>query len=158
MFRMKSKQIALLVAAILIITGSAIAQTPGMEKERGERPCMREGQGEHMMMIPDLTDQQRDQIKTLRVEHMKVMQPLRNQMAEKKARLNTLTTAEKVNMNEINKVIDDIGKMQTQMMKLKEQHHQDVRKLLTDDQRLFFDSHRPMHHEGPQHKAMPHMR
>ncbi|UCF71686.1 MAG: periplasmic heavy metal sensor [candidate division WOR-3 bacterium] len=158
MLRAKSRQTMLLAAAVMVLAGSAYAQKPDMEMEHGGRRCMVEGRGEHMMMIPDITEQQKEQIKSLRVEHMKEMKPLRNQLAEKKARLNTLTTADKVDMSEVNKIIDEIGKMKTGIMKLKEQHRQDVRKLLTDDQRLFFDSHQPMHHEGPQHKAMPHMR
>lgn len=158
MLRLKSKQIVMLTAALLLVATSAFAQMPDTKPERGEKPCMREGKGEHMMMIPDLTEQQKEQMKALRVEHMKEMQPLRNQLEEKKARLNTLTTSDQVNMSEVNKVIDEIGKIQTQMMKLKEQHRQDVRKLLNSDQRVIFDSHRPMRHEGPQHKAMPHMK
>jgi len=157
MLKLRSNKIVLPVAALLLVVTSAFAQMPEMKQDRGEKPCMREGQREHrMMMIPDLNEKQQEQIKQLRVEHMKAMQPLGNQSAEKKARLRTLTTADKVDMAEVNKVIDEIGKMQTQMMKQKEQHRQDVRNLLTEEQRLFFDSHQPMHHEGPQNKAMPH--
>ena len=84
---------------------------------------------------------------------MKAMQPLRNQLGEKKARLRTLSTADKVNMTEVNKIIDDIGAMQTQLMKLKEQHRQEIRKLLNDEQRVMFDAHQPLH-DGPRHEGM----
>ena len=84
---------------------------------------------------------------------MKAMQPLRNQLGEKKARLRTLTTADKVNMTEVNKVIDDIGAMQTQLMKLKEQRRQEIRKLLNDEQRVMFDAHHGSH-DGPRHEGM----
>jgi Spy/CpxP family protein refolding chaperone len=150
---LRSSKIVLPIAALLLVVTSAFAQMPEMRPERG---C--KDRGEHMMMIPDLTEQQAEQIKSMRVEHMKDMQSLRNQMAEKKARLRTLSTADKVNMTEINKVIDEFGKMQTQMMKMREQYRQDIRKLLTDEQRIFFDSHQPMRHEGPHQKAMPHMK
>jgi Spy/CpxP family protein refolding chaperone len=157
MLKLRSNKIVLSVAALLLVVTSAFAQMPEMKPEHGEKEGGCKGRGEHMM-IPDLTDQQAEQIKSMRVEHMKEMQSLRNQIGEKKARLRTLSTVDKVNMTEINKVIDEIGKIQTQMMKMKEQHRQDVRKMLSDDQRIFFDSHRPMHQERPQHKAMPHMK
>ena len=44
--------------------------------------------------------------------------------------------------------IEDIGKIKTEMMKLREQHRQDIRKLLTDEQRVFFDAHQPAHQGG----------
>ncbi len=153
---LRSSKIVLPIIALLFVVTSAFAQMPEMRPERGDKEHECRSQREHMR-IPDLTDQQFEQMKSMRTEHMKEMQSLRNQMMEKKARLRTLSTADKVNMAEINKVIDDIGKMQTQMMKMKEQHRQNIRKMLTEDQRIFFDSHQPMHREGPHHKAMPHM-
>lgn len=151
MLKKKSRHITLLVVAMLLVTGSALAQPPGQGSKHGEGKCPRD----RRMMIPDLTEAQKEQMKELRVELMKAVQPLRNQMGEMKARLRTLSTSDKVNMTEINRVIDDIGKMRTQMMKLRVQHRQDVRKLLTEEQRVFFDVHKPSHRDGPSH-AGPH--
>jgi len=153
---LRSNKIVLPVVALLFLVTTAVAQMPERKPERAEGEGHCKGRGEHMM-VPGLSEQQLEQMKSMRTEHMKEMQSLRNQMAEKKARLRTLSTADKVNMNDINKVIDEIGAMRTQMMKMKEQHRQNIRKMLTDDQRIYFDSHQPMHHEGPHHKAMPHM-
>jgi len=151
---LKSKQIVLSIAALLIIAGSAYAQPPMMERKGAEEQAMHgRKMPEHKGMIPGLAEEQLEQMKTLRTEHMKALQPILNQLGEKKARLHTLTTADKVNMAEVNKVIDDIGKMHTQIMKLKEQHRQEVRKMLNDEQRVFFDSHQPPH-DGPPHEGM----
>lgn len=156
MLKLKSNKIVLPTVALLFLVTTAFAQMPEMKPERAEGEGHCKGRGERMMMIPDLTDQQMEQMKSMRTEHMKEMQSLRNQIGEKKARLRTLSTTDKVNMTEINKVIDEMGEMRTQMMKMREQHRQNIRKMLTDDQRIFFDSHQPMHYEGPHHKAMPH--
>lgn len=153
----RSNKVVFPVVALLFLVTSAFAQMPEMKPEHKDKEHECRGHREHMM-IPDLTDQQLEQMKSMRTEHMKEMQSLRNQIAEKKARLRTLSTADKVNMAEINRVIDEMGEMKTQMMKMREQHRQNVRKMLTDDQRVFFDSHQPMHHEGLRHKAMPHMK
>ena len=154
---LRLNKIVLPVVGLMFVVTSAFAQMPEMKPEHKDKEHECRGHREHMM-IPDLTDQQLEQMKAMRTEHMKEMQIIRNQLAEKKARLRTLSTADKVNMTEINKVIDEMGEMKTQMMKMREQHRQTIRKMLTDDQRVFFDSHQPMHHEGPHHKAMPHMR
>jgi len=157
MHLLRSNKVVLPVIGLLFAVTSAFAQMPEMKPEHKDKEHESRGHREHIM-IPDLTDQQLEQIKAMRTEHMKEMQVMRNQLAEKKARLRTLSTADKVNMTEINKVIDEMGEMRTQMMKMREQHRQKIRKMLTDDQRIFFDSHQPMHHEGPHHKAMPHMK
>ncbi len=96
--------------------------------------------------IPDLTDEQKAQMEKLQVEHMKSMQPLQNELAEKQAQLHTLTTAAEVSMSRINSLIEEIGKLKTEMMKIREKHHQDVRKILNEKQRLFFDNQ-----SGPRH-------
>ena len=146
MLAIKSKHIVLPVVALLLVTGIAFAQQPEIGHEHGEKMCSRSNKP----MIPDLTEEQQEEIKALRVEHMKILQQLRNQLGEKKARLRTLSTGAKVDMSEINRVIEDVGEMRTQMMKMRAQHRQDLRELLTDEQRVIFDAHQPLH-GGPPH-------
>jgi Spy/CpxP family protein refolding chaperone len=146
----KKKPILLLIAALFIVSsGIAYAQCPGKDGNCKDRPPMHGEKGPgHDPMIPDLTDEQKEQIKDIRVESMEEMLTLKNKLGEKAARLRTLQTAAKANMSEINKAIEDIGKLRTEMMKLKAASHQEIRSLLTDEQRIFFDAHHP-HHGGP---------
>ena len=153
MLKIRSRQIILPIVALMFIAGTAFAQHPGMQEQGAGRKGMHGCKmSEHRPMIPDLTDEQQEQIKAMRVEHMKEMQSLRNAFGEKKARLRTLTTKSKVNMTEVNRVIDEVGALRTQMMKQKAAHHQSIRELLTDEQRVFFDAHHPPH-EGPPHEG-----
>jgi Spy/CpxP family protein refolding chaperone len=87
----------------------------------------------------NLTAEQKTQIEKLKTAHMKEMIGLKNQLQEKKAHLHTVSTVDKVDMVEVNKTIDEIGALKTEMMKKKEAHKQEVRKLLTEEQRLKFD-------------------
>jgi Spy/CpxP family protein refolding chaperone len=153
MLKLKSKQIVLPIAVLLLVAGTAFAQPPGTQEKAGGRKGMH-GCEKHdqRMMIPDLTEEQHEQIKALRVEHMQSMQTLRNEFGEHQARLRTLTTKSKVNMNEVNRVIDQIGALRTQMMKQRVAHHQSIRESLTDEQRVFFDAHRPPH-DGSSHEG-----
>lgn len=95
--------------------------------------------GSFGFQILNLTEEQKSKIKTLRLEHFKEIQPFRNHLGELKAKERTLTSAEKADMNAINSNIDEITKTQNQMMKLRARHHQQVRELLTEEQRIYFD-------------------
>jgi Spy/CpxP family protein refolding chaperone len=156
MLRLKSKQIVLPIAVLLLVAGSAFAQPLEMPEQGAGREGMHgRKMSEHRAMIPDLTKEQQEQIKALRVELMQTMQPLRNELGEKKAQFRTLTTQEKVNMNKVNQLIDEMGKLHTKMMKLKASHQQSIRQLLTDEQRVFFDAHHPPHDGPPQEGQRP---
>ena len=97
--------------------------------------------------IPDLTEEQKEQIRELEINNMKEALSLKNQMGEKEAHLRTLSTADNVDMNSIYELIEEIGELKTQMVKQQAALHQEIRKILTDDQRVFFDM-------GPQHPEM----
>lgn len=128
----KSIALALLITSMMVSLG--FAQPPiekGSRSERGER---------FMERIPDLTDEQNDQIKELKTSHMKEVLPIRNQIDEKQAQLNTLSTAEKVDMAKINKTIEEIGELKVTIAKKRAAHRQQIRNLLTEDQRIVFDT------------------
>ena len=101
--------------------------------------------------IPDITDDQKSKIKTLRIENMKQMLPLKNELAELKAHQHTLCTAKEVDTKAINKQIDKRIAVKAKMMKLKSKTHQGVRAILTDDQRVYFDTHKKMGKKGHGH-------
>ncbi len=98
--------------------------------------------GDCVKNIPDLTDEQQKQIEKLQLSHQKAMLTLRNQLGEKKAQLRTLQTVDNADINAINKKIDEISVIKTDMAKKQAAHQQDIRKQLTDSQRLYFDTHR----------------
>ena len=111
--------------------------------------------GKKCTNIPNLTSEQQTKLADLRTAHMKEMLNYRNQMAEKKAGLQSLRTADKADINAINKLIDEMGNLHTKMMKSKEKHYQAVRSILTDEQRVYFDSFKGNHKK---HKGMKGMK
>ena len=138
---------------LLIFTGSLLAQNPHRMKQHGEnRDCS--PKKEHMMNLPGLTDEQRDKMKEIRLSAMKAMLPVKNQLGEKKAKLHTLETAEKADINAINNLIDEIASLKTTMAKTHAANKQKMRSILNEEQRLIFDSKRhgqkgSRHGEGP---------
>ena len=75
------------------------------------------GLGKGMCNIPDLSEEQQKKIDELMVPHQKEMLMLRNQIQEKKAHLQTLTSADNADMASINKTIDEMGAMKIDKMK-----------------------------------------
>ena len=136
-----SRHIIILGAVLLMLTSSAFAQPGRMtQPDMQEQRIQNMEHEKNMPMISDLTDMQREQIDKLRTEHLKVMLPLKNQVTEKEAKLQTLSTAENIDMKAINKLIEEIGQVKIKMMKEQAVQHQKIRKLLTESQRLVFDT------------------
>ena len=109
----------------------------GMSEFRGKRQG-----GMFLFGISDLTDNQKTKIKEIRLAERKQSLQIRNQIAEKRAKLRSLETADNANLNEINKVIDETAKLQADRMKLRAESKQKTRALLTDEQRIEFDTKR----------------
>lgn len=94
-----------------------------------------------MIMRLNLNEEQIKQIEEIRLSGQKEMLPLRNLLREKNARLRTLTTSDTYDQNAIDQIIDEISKIRADMLNMRITHRQEVRMVLTDEQRIKFDSH-----------------
>ena len=136
--------IATTVLALTIIGGTAFttaAQGPGCQKS-GNPTCQHDKQG---CPIANLTDDQQKKIDALRQTMMQQSLELQTQIKEKQAHLKTLTIAAQPDMAAINKTVDEIYVLKAELAKKREAHKQEVRKVLTEEQRLQFDM---MHTKG----------
>ena len=142
---------ALVVAAnMLMVFGvSAMADEIKFDKTPGKRQQICKEYMRSPMMGPfgraverlELTDIQKDQVKKTHLQHAEKVIELRNLLGEKEANLRTISSAKKVDMGDINDVIEEIGALRIKVMKNKESLKQSFRKILTDDQRIMFDLH-----------------
>ena len=146
---MKTSKFNVLVIMIATLLMSFSYQANAQRNGRGQGQGQGQGQGLYQQNnqgmqcnIPNLTQDQQLKIEKMRTANMKEMLQFRNTMAEKRAHLNILRTADKADMNAINKTIDEMGANRTKMMKKREAHRQDVRLILTDEQKVYFDSRR----------------
>jgi Spy/CpxP family protein refolding chaperone len=128
------KFFSLIIIITSFLTTLSFTQPPA---ERGPRP---ERGARIFDRLPDLTEEQQEQIKQLRTAHLKEILPIENKIREKAAQLNTLETSEKVDMVKINKTIEELGELKVTIAKKRAAHRQDIRKILTEDQRVIFDS------------------
>jgi Spy/CpxP family protein refolding chaperone len=68
------------------------------------------------------------------------MTPLKNQIREKKARLQTLLTSNPFDERSADQVAEDIGKIEGSILKELIRHDQFLKSLLTPQQQIIFDS------------------
>ncbi len=140
------RKVLFAAAIALMSTGLMAQQGPGNGRfNQGDQPGrqMRE-------KIPNLTPEQEKKIGELRTAHMKEMNNFRNDMMIENAELNKLQTEDNPDISKIDAKIDEIGKMKTEMAKKRAAHRQEVRALLTPEQRVVFDAHKgnPGMHQG----------
>jgi Spy/CpxP family protein refolding chaperone len=145
----KTKFAGILVAALLMIVGTNLqAQNDGppQRQERGKQEMHQRGpqgkQGEsgpRGPRIPNLSEAQESQLKTIHINAEKASLPIKNEVGEKEARLKTLTTSADFDAKAVNKVIDEIGSLKSDLMKLKVASTQEVKSILTEEQLLFFN-------------------
>ncbi|HRY31836.1 MAG TPA: hypothetical protein P5531_02595 [Bacteroidales bacterium] len=135
---------------VLVMLVSTVAFSQGRGYGRGDGP--RHGWREHRadsafgpgsgycMNIPDLTKDQQEKIGKSRLQYDKEALQLKNQRDELKARLRTLQTADKADNKAIDQVIDEIAAINARLAKKRNLHRQEIRSLLTDEQKLWFDT------------------
>jgi len=126
------------ITMISLVSIPVSAQGPG----RGQGPGQGQGpgNGDCLTGIPGITAEQRTAIDQLRVKQLRSAELIRAEIGEKQARLNTLKLAEKEDVKAIDGTIDDITKLRGDLMKQRETHRREIKALLNDEQKVFFDS------------------
>lgn len=138
---MNSNKFSFILVIILLMVNAIVAQPGSRQKDRGwvdQDMAFKHGPG--LFNLPDITEEQKAKMHDLRTRHMKLMLENRNQLQEKQAVLNSLETAEKADLMAINNLIDQISAVQLKMAKTKAAHRQEVRSMLSEEQRVIFDS------------------
>lgn len=124
----------------------------------GRQNFPKQNQGEPMIVnvIPDLTQQQKDQIKQFHNQMLKATTPLRAEIEQKKAELNVLMTKD-TDTDQKQKVVKQIEDLRTQMQMERIKFHDNVRALLNENQQIAFDNWYLNHSRkghGPKGKGM----
>lgn len=138
---MKTRILITLMMAALFVSAAAFAQNPTKENQRpGQKSMeMRQAERQHFRANSFLTDEQKEAVKKIRMETAKEVKPLKNQLRELQAHQQTLATAENADMKAIYKNIDKMSGVKAEIAKIMAKQRQEVRSLLTDEQRLKMD-------------------
>ncbi len=100
-----------------------------------EHHCEHEAMKPPLMGIPNLTDAQREQIRALRLKHLKEVLPVESELRVKKLELAGLWDAEKLDTKAIVAKVKEIGELRNKLELARVQHKIEVYKLLTPEQR-----------------------
>ena len=98
-----------------------------------------------------LSDEQRAKLAKLKLGHIQVMAPLKVKIKGVKVELAMLVTADKPDMNAINKKVDELTSVKNEKMKKKYEYIAAKRKILNAEQQVLFDLHvmkKAMHGKG----------
>ncbi len=114
-----------------------------------------------MTAILDLSEEQQEQLSTLRVKHYKTMKPLKAEMVELKARERTLMSQEVIDVKAVNMVIDQRTELSNKTQKKQLENRLACREVLTEKQRMKLDHARRTAgnkgaHRGNGKRAHPH--
>ncbi len=123
-----------MAVVLLMVTGADSLAQRGLGMDR------RGGLQQVCPNIPNLTEDQSSQILDLRTSHLSEMQSYRDQIDVNRARYRVLMRADPADMGAINSNIDERANIRSQMQKKQAQHHQAIRNLLTEEQKVWFDS------------------
>lgn len=126
------------ILMVVLVLASTTAMAQGPRFRGGDGNAMQQGRPGYCNL--NLTPEQEQKINDLRVKHIKEITPLRNELNEKQARLRTLESTEKPDMAAINKTIDEISTIKAKLMKARAAHRAEISQLLTDEQRVIFNS------------------
>ena len=122
---------AFLVAAMFVTTAHAQNRGGGRNQNNFQSECL----------IPNLTEAQQAKIESLRLERMRVRTTHRAEMDQLRASRRTMMIAGNPDATQINGVIDQMGAKRVEMQKSAIAHRLAVRTLLTDEQKVYFDSY-----------------
>jgi len=90
--------------------------------------------------VPDLTPEQHEKLKAADLKHLEIISPLKAQIVEKKAKLVVLLIDKTFDSKQVNSVVDEIGKLKTEILKQQIIHDQELRGILTPAQKIYFDA------------------
>ena len=132
-----------LLVSVLLLT---LSFNPVFSQDKMERKDKRERkemvrEKHQRTEIPNLTDKQKADLKEIRISFAKENKELRNELKELKVHLNSLKTSNKIVMDKISAQIDLINTKRTILEKKQAIMEQEIRNLLDDEQKLFYDKH-----------------
>ena len=139
---LKNKKMKKLFSMLVLLT---FVLTLSAQEQKQEQRKVIINKGEGMMkanpaqLVPQFTPEQKKQIAEFKLTLQKEMIQLNNQLNEKQAQLKTLQQVEKPDMKSIYAKIDEITTIQNKKLKANALNKNNIRAILTDEQRIKFD-------------------
>ena len=127
----------LLVAIIFILGLSLSVMAQPSQRRHSPHQSIRT---QSPLQFLDLSEEQKDQIKEVHLAHMKDVQSNRDEVKINRAKINAQLHNDDPDMKEIVKLVEANGKLLTQIQVKSIEEKINVRLLLTEEQKIIFDS------------------
>jgi Spy/CpxP family protein refolding chaperone len=140
----KSEIYRKLIVSVIALCGLSI----GLMAQPGDRgPRSRPGSHQRTAML-NLSEEQKSEIKQIRVERARETQPLKDELRINNARINAQMHKDNPDMKEIVGLVEANGKILTQIRLKEIDSRIKIRGLLSDEQKVLFDEgeHRMQRH------------
>ena len=134
----------ILILAVLMGFSSVLMAQPERKNDQKNAPGkewrgrMNAGQNGPMKAL-NLSDAQKQALKQSMLAMQKEIKPLRNELGEALAHQKTLVSADSPDMKAIDKNLDKIGDLRTEMSKVRVKYQLEMRAQLTPEQQIKFD-------------------
>ena len=135
------KKIMATIGVVALLVGSSFAQNAEMAPAK-KAEVRKEKRHRMMADIPNLTEDQKAEIKKIKGEGHEKAEPQRKAMKELRSKLSALKMAENPDLQQINSLIDESAKMKAEMEKSRTASQLKVRSILTPEQRKAVDAQR----------------
>ena len=133
-----------IITTALFLSFSILSGQQGKVERRGQN------NGKHHkahMHALNLSDEQKENIRELRLEFSKNTLDQRNEIRELNAKYKTLISGENQNLGEIDQNIEKRQALKTSLMKEKVRLNMDIRKILSEEQKIILDTRPGKAHE-----------
>lgn len=121
-----------------IILALVIAAAVNFYPQKSDQPRGERFRG-RMMEKLNLTDEQKDKVEQLRIEHQKAMIDLRADMQKKNLALKELTSKGNYSRADYLNLVNDISSARNKIEAARANHRMDIYSLLDDQQKKIFD-------------------
>lgn len=126
----------LVVVGVVVFAGWLNAQMPAPEQKAAPaEPQAMPMPPMGIMRLPNLTDEQKEQIQALRIKHLKEVMPIETDIKIKELELNALWLADKLDAKAIVAKVKEIADLRMKMELAKVNHKIEIYKILTPEQR-----------------------
>lgn len=123
----------LVFTLVIFVVSLCVPSIFGQALRRGRRP-MKQNQSRANLYVPDLTDEQKEQLKNLRENHMEIQKQFMDKTKNLRLELNELKQDVTANAAEIEKIQDELFNLRIDRMKNSYMHQKEIKKIFTPEQ------------------------
>jgi Spy/CpxP family protein refolding chaperone len=127
-------KILIAITVMLALSYSLMAQPT---QQRMQAPSERSWMGQ---IVPGLTEDQKSQLKEVKLATLKSVQPLQDELKVNRARLNLLVKKDNPDMKEIQRLVEATAEIQVKLQMLTIESKIKSRKLLSEEQKILLDA------------------